>query len=323
MTGERKGFKHSWLYYRNLCFQIAAFIFATAALLFGLRRPIDFVWAVPLLLIFWQFRMIFSSVHPRRAAMLMFAAPALSKLAREAVSFDSRDGLRLTGWYVPGQNRAAIILVHGLGGAGIGLIELAEVLAKADYGVLMIDLRAHGGSQGDTCTTGVLEANDVLGAVDYLRTRDDVDPMRIGALGISLGAGAVLRAAAQCDGIRAIVLDGLGPSNLDDHGGRPTTLRRWINYPINWAVYRLWDYLMDVRVHEGMLPLIGRIAPRPLLLITTGKGLEQHIGRLFYQAAAEPKELWEIPGARHAAAYRESPRDYRQKIIGVFDAALK
>ena len=47
----------------------------------------------------------------------------------------------------------------------------ASAMAVYNYGVLMFDLRAHGSSDGDTSTAGWREVNDLLGAVDYLRSR--------------------------------------------------------------------------------------------------------------------------------------------------------
>jgi hypothetical protein len=64
------------------------------------------------------------------------------------------------------------------------------------------------------------------------------------------------------------------------------------------------------------------IAPRPLLLISTGRREEQRLVRRFYEAAGEPKSLWEIPDADLAGGWRARPEEYAAKIVGFFDETL-
>jgi len=251
---------------------------------------------------------------------MMPVSPKFASPVYEKVLFKSRDGLTLFGWYLPGRNRAALILVHGLNGAGIDMVVHAAPLVRAGYGVFLIDLRAHGSSDGDTSTYGRLEGNDVAGAVDYLLTRPDVDADKIGVMGISLGAQAALRGALKTDKLRAVVIEGLGTSILDDHGGRPKTLQRWVNYPINWLYYSLCEFMMGGR-DTGVLQVIGNLAPRPLLMIACGGG-EIYFNRMFFAAANEPKTLWELPKAQHAGAMTQEPKQYPQRIIDFFDRAL-
>ena len=114
--------------------------------------------------------------------------PADYGLVYEDVSLKTADGLTLQGWYLPGENGAAIILMHGLGGNRISLLGVAESLVEAGYSALIFDLRAHGESEGEFVPYGGPEAEDVKTAVSYLQTRPEVDPERIGSLGWSLGA---------------------------------------------------------------------------------------------------------------------------------------
>jgi uncharacterized protein len=110
------------------------------------------------------------------------------------VSFRASDGVRLSGWYVPGRNRAAIVLVHGGGGDREGAVRHARMLARAGYGVLLYDARGRGRSEGHENAFGWRWHRDVRGAVDYLRARG---VRRIGLLGLSTGAEAVVTEAAH------------------------------------------------------------------------------------------------------------------------------
>lgn len=314
-NSQRRG-----LYYRNM---FITWTYALALAIAAFMSPNNLstlLWLLPTGLFFYLLWSTYRSVHPPRWFPNLGLTPLDASLQYENVSIQSRDGLQLSGWFVSRPNRAAIILVHGLGGSSSHMIFHAAALAKGGYSVLMLNLRAHGKSQGITSTYGIEEANDVLGAVDYLRSRPDIDPERIGALGISLGAQAVVRAAAQPSMLRAVVAEGIGPSSLEDHGGRPTTLRRWINYPVNWLMYTLSNFMSDLQPEQ--ITSTSKVLHHltcPIMLISTGKGYEQYFNQRFYQAACSPKTLWEIPKARHAGGYFKDPAIYQTKIVHFFD----
>jgi len=303
-------------YYRDSTLLWVTFFIALAISGYALKNPVYWIMALCLWMIRIPYRNAFIFAHPFRR----FNWIGETYLDFREVTFKSRDGLTLFGRFHPGRNQATILLLHGLGGTNSNMLIYAEFLVNAGYGVFMIDLRAHGSSDGDTSTFGLREADDVAGAVDYLRSRVDVNGARIGALGISLGAQAALRGALKTDKIRALVLEGLGPSVLADHGGRPRSLRRWINYPFNWLYYRIYEYMIRGR-DTGVLEVIGRITPCPLLLIASGEK-DIYFARLFFQAANEPRELWEVPTGEHGAAILRDSRMYIQRVIGFFDKAL-
>src|SRR5512133_3675642 len=63
--------------------------------------------------------------------------------------FNEQDDIHLSGWYIPSENGAAVILLHGFGGNRLDMKSRADVLARHGFGVLMYDLRGHGESEGD------------------------------------------------------------------------------------------------------------------------------------------------------------------------------
>ena len=68
------------------------------------------------------------------------------------VSVQSTDGLELAGWWVPGNDPSrAVVLISGIEGdkSDSHVVKTASVYAGAGYAVLMIDLRAQGGSEGN------------------------------------------------------------------------------------------------------------------------------------------------------------------------------
>jgi alpha-beta hydrolase superfamily lysophospholipase len=84
--------------------------------------------------------MAVAAVFPTREAV------GASPSGFEEVQLASSDGIALAGWYQPGSNCAAVILLHGAGGSWEDLRPYANLLAKHGYGVLALDLRRHGGS---------------------------------------------------------------------------------------------------------------------------------------------------------------------------------
>jgi uncharacterized protein len=70
--------------------------------------------------------------------------------------------------------------------------------------------------------------------------------------------------------------------------------------------------------------VVGRIAPRPLLLIAAPNSpAGEDLNRGYYRAAGEPKALWEIPESRHVGGIRARPAEYERRVIGFFDRALR
>ena len=309
-------YRKSWRYYRDSILLWSLFILMIVTAGLALKQPI--YWIAVLLIWFVRnpIRNAFVFAHPYRRFVWM---PENNLNLRE-LTFKSRDGLTLFGRFVPGRNHATILLIHPLGSSNDNMLIYAEFLANAGYGVFMIDLRAHGSSDGDTSTYGLREAEDVTGAVDYLLSRLDVNGQKIGVLGISLGAQAALRGALKTDCLRALVLEGLGPVTLSDHGGKPKSLRRWINYPFNWIYYHVYEFMIGGK-DTSVMEAISQIAPRPILLIASGEK-DIYFNRLFFQAANEPKELWELPHGEHGGAILEDSRIYMQRVVEFFDKTL-
>jgi fermentation-respiration switch protein FrsA (DUF1100 family) len=87
-------------------------------------------------------------------------------------------------------------------------------------------------------------------------------------------------------------------------------------------MYSLGDWMCAEKIPQGVLEMLPHLWPRPVLFIAAGRKMEIHFNRLFFEAAREPKELWEVPNAAHAAVYLFEPQMYRDKIRAFFKKAL-
>jgi len=234
----------------------------------------------------------------------------------EPVSFHARDGLRLDGWYVPSRNGATVIVYPGKKGTQ----NHARMLVRNGYGVLVFDRRGEGSSEGDPNALGWSFDQDLLGALAYLRGRDDVDPSRIGGLGLSVGGEALLQTAAETSALNAVVSDGAGWRSLRED-------------TIGMKFKDLPEVMLDavitggVTVFADQLPppnlkaLMGRIESPVFLIYATHGAAGEDNSPEYYDAARGPKQIWKIDTS-HTHGLSARPREYEQRVVDFFDRTL-
>ncbi len=275
-----------------------------------------------LLIIYFGIRPLYAAfifARPPRLRVSYFTPTNLG-VTYEDVTLTSQDGVRLTGWYIPSRNKAAVILLHGHSGNRLGVVHQAEALVQAGYGVLMFDLRAHGSSGGRRFVRSQAGVDDVLAAVAYLSKRPDIHAGGIGVMGVSVGGLFALHAAAQTVAIRAVVADGPSPASLDDVPF-PNSLLGRLNL---WQEQYFRRAVQWFGAHEPLPPnreIMAGLKDRALLLIATGEGVEAEMAQ---RLADEVKTavLWQIPEAPHAQGWHERPEEYSHRLVAFFDASL-
>jgi uncharacterized protein len=230
------------------------------------------------------------------------------------VHFKASDGLELAGWFRPSENGATVLVVHGGGGDREGSVAHAQLLARHGYGVLVYDARGRGESDGNPNDYGGDWPKDIAGAIAFLKSRDDVDPDRIGALGLSTGADALIDAAGERTDLAAVVGDGTAAGSFDDwarlRGTEIGTVPGWMMFS-------------TIRILSGdppTRPLADQVRKltAPTLLISAGTDVEQEFSALYEKAAAGRVEHWNLPDAHHTHAIHEYPDQYEQRVVGFF-----
>lgn len=235
-----------------------------------------------------------------------------------SVSFDSSDGLELSGWYAASRNGAAVLVVNTASGDRLGSVRHAELLVDHGYGVLLYDARGSGDSEGTPNGYGWDWERDVDGALDFLGRRPEVDPGRLGALGLSTGADVLIDVAARDRRVGAVVADGATARSLADLPPG-TVVDRVLMAPV-MATVRL---VTGSEPGPSLASLAPRISPTPLLLIACGSlPGEIDMNIIYAEAAREPVDLWTLPGVRHTRAIHEVAAEYERRVIGHFDRAL-
>jgi fermentation-respiration switch protein FrsA (DUF1100 family) len=234
------------------------------------------------------------------------------------VSFQTSDGLRLTGWYVPSRNGATVIAFPGRSGT----VGHARMLIRHGYGVLLFDRRGEGESDGEINLYGWGGSKDLEAALSFLESRRDIREGRIGGLGLSVGGDLMLETAATSNGLKAIVSEGAGFRSIREASGLPG-VSRWLLFPQNVALTATTALFANAGPPPSLKELVPRIAPRPVFLIfaTQGQGGEE-LNPAYYDAAGEPKTLWEIPEAKHTGGLDARPAEYERRVVGFFDRYL-
>jgi pimeloyl-ACP methyl ester carboxylesterase len=144
-------------------------------------------------------------LRPRRTYATK--TPADFGMAYRDAPLRTADGLQLAAWFIPGERAESLVMVHGLGSNRGELLSLGADLHARGYNLLLLDLRAHGDSDGGLSTLGVKEVEDVRTAIDFLVRQPEVDPDRISIYGASLGGAVALQAAERLPQLNSVVVD--------------------------------------------------------------------------------------------------------------------
>jgi uncharacterized protein len=234
----------------------------------------------------------------------------------QKVTFESADGLRLSGWYRPSTNGAAVIVVSSARGDRTKSIGHAALLARHGYGVLLYDARGSGLSEGSPNGWGWEWENDVAGAIDFLQTRDDVEDDRIGGLGLSTGADVLIDVAAHDPDMRAVVSDGATGRSFAD---RPPGA---LNAVISAGMFTAGRLFSGTTPGAPLRDLIAEAAPKPILLIAAGSLPFEMVANERYAEAGPSARLWRLPEVIHTRAITEVADAYERRVIEHFDVAL-
>jgi fermentation-respiration switch protein FrsA (DUF1100 family) len=294
---RRQGGSRAWRYGRRVLLAVGAMLAAGIVLL-----PTSVAYVV---------------THSARAEV---PQPELGT-AFEGVQFRTADGLLLQGWYIASKNGAAVIAFPGRSGPQ----KQARMLARHGYGVLLFDRRGEGESEGDPNGFGWGGEQDLDAAASYLRLRPDVDPNRIGVIGLSVGGEMAIHAAAHSDAFAAVVSEGASGQSLRDELANPGLRERLLDLPAQVSLIAALTVFTDELAPPSLKSEVAKIAPTPVFFVYGEHGQggsETRPNKGFYAAAGEPKEIWEVPNGQHIAGITTEPQEYERRVIGFFDDAL-
>lgn len=243
---------------------------------------------------------------------LKYGSPEEVGLTYESVSFNSADGTQLTGWFLPAEGvanqteaKGTVVHMHGNAQNMTAHWQYAGWIPDHGYNLLTFDYRGYGQSHGAPEPRGVFE--DSVAALDYLRSRADIDTERLFVFGQSLGGMlAIAAAGASQQGVRAVLAE---------------------------APFHCYTSIADDMMPEAELVLddsycattyVADLAPIPLLLMhgTKDKIVPHSHSVMLLSEAGEPKRLETIEGGEHndAMASHVHGTTYQDMMIEFFDS---
>lgn len=217
----------------------------------------------------------------------LIATPADFGLDAREVWFFAPDGVRLHGWYLPGDSTAPLLLFcHGNAGNISHRLENLVLLHRLGLNVFIFDYRGYGRSEGTPGEEGTY--NDGRGALAWLG-ENGWAPGRMVYFGRSLGAGVALQLALETPPA-ALVLESPFPS---------IAALGWHHSPL---LYLLLGWALDARYDN--LKKIGELR-RPLMIFqgTDDDIVTEKMARRLFDRASPPKKYHPIPGAGHNDTY--------------------
>lgn len=253
------------------------------------------------------------------------SAPAVQGLAYESVTLTTTDGVDLAGWYLPGTNGAGVVVMHGAGSTRSDVLDQATVLAGSGYAVVVIDARGHGDSAGAAMDFGWYGNLDIAAATQFLASRVEVDPDRIGVVGFSMGGEEAIGAAAADQRIHAVVAEGATGRQAADKAWLSDIYgwRGWVQEQLDEVQTAFTDYLTPASPPTSLRSAVAGAADTRFLLITAGTVEDEtHAASFIREGASERVTVWNVEGAGHTGGYATRPDEWRQRVLDFLESAL-
>ena len=256
------------------------------------------------------------------------------------VTFSSRQPagsqpIAISAWWVPADGASsseapAVVFVHGRSSCkkDWNVLIPAAMLHRAGLGVLLIDLRNQGSS---TITDkryygGLVEDQDVEGAIDWLESQRGVTSGHIGLFGASLGAASVIFAAEHDPDVAAVWSD----SSYADTRQRVEEELVQDHYPkeLSYAGGLIAKLVGGHDIYaESPLTAMAGLTGRQLFIAHGGDDqitYVHHAHDLYDAAVADGVnvQLWIVPGAGHTRELLVQPGEFEQRMDRFFEQSL-
>ena len=238
---------------------------------------------------------------------------------------ENDEGTLLHALYVPAADstRHTAVIVHGYTDNAIRMMMIGYLYnRRLGYNILLPDLHGHGLSGGAEAQMGWLDRLDVLRWTEEANhlfgenTQMVVHGISMGAATTMMVAGEVEHGLHQQPFVKCFVEDCGYTSVWDEFSGELKNQFHLPAFPLLHVANALcrWEYGWAFDEASALEQV--RKSTRPMLFIhgDADTFVPTWMVHPLYEAKPQPKELWIVPGAEHAVAYKENPEAYTERV---------
>lgn len=229
--------------------------------------------------------------------------PADAGFKYEDIFFNTKDKVRLNGWFIPADNpRGTLLFCHGNAGNMSHRIEIIEIFHKVNLNVFIFDYRGYGRSQGSPSEKGLYR--DAQAAYKYLLGRGDIDKEAVVVYGKSIGANVAVDLASK---VKAAILISESAFTSAYEMGK----KLFPFLPIKWLISIKYDALTKIKDIS---------IPKLIIHSQDDEIVPFKLGEKLFEAAQEPKEFYKMSGGHNEAVFmaREEYRDRVDNFLGKY-----
>ncbi len=254
-------------------------------------------------------------------------SPKAFNLRHDTLAVEAEKGLILRGYFIHSKQRkpqATIILVHGIGSNKESYLGYSRILADSGYNVIVYDQRAHGKSDGQYCTFGFYEKQDLSKFVDIAKIKYPDVP--VGVQGSSLGGAVALQALEFDERIKFGIIESTFNTleNVVVEYGRG-----YFKFRSRWLAQRILTKAAAIakfRPFEIKPVESCKKIEQPVLMIHGD--IDEKIPIAFNQEnfkalLSKDKEFWIVRGAGHQNVGEKGGKEYLQKILHFINRVTK
>jgi len=253
----------------------------------------------------------------------IFIGPPPRDFLAQSVILEGPKGETISGWFARGKPElGAVLLLHGVRSNRYQMLDRAKSLNGAGYSVLLIDLPAHGESNGARITFGYREAEGVRASLRFLN--QTVPGEKTAVIGVSLGAASFLLADVV-PAPSAVVLESMYPTISEALANRLRMRVGQIGAAFTPLLLTQLPIQLGINADE-LRPIDHLSSLHAPVLIASGTE-DRHTTmtetKRIFETARLPKELWLVDGAAHVDLYHFNSKAYELRVFSFLAKYLR
>ncbi len=225
----------------------------------------------------------------------------------------SKDGTRISAWYIEqGDKTKAVILMSGLHGNRLAMVNRAKIYLKKGYSVLLPDLRGTGNSDEKLITFGWNERWDLHASYDFLKTKGYHD---IAVHGQSLGAATIAYSFQKSPDYKFVVMESCY-DNIDQALANRVE-RFHLPMFLFEPLYFFTEWRIDATTKELSPEDYLHLCKAPTLMMAGDSEIrvrKKETEKLFSKCGADKKELHFFKGAKHIDFLKYDSKEYSKVL---------